>query len=386
MKLPVNCVAYKEASPAIYESAIKTLESVCPSIEFEQTSDSSGIIFFASGGSESEAIKLLDKNTPTILLAGKSNNSWASATEVKAYAGLNGYKTRLLGIEDPGLTAVLSTASTIKKAYCNLAKQRLGLIGDVSDWLVASDTSSDKLKEVLGVELVQLAYDNLPEYLSFPADQQFLEMFPRLTAQHDELGSISSFLKDTLAKNNLDALTIQCFKMVREKHVTACLPVAICNFNGIPAGCEGDITTIASIMLIKELTGQIAWMANMAAVHSESIFMAHCTVPIQLAESFEIKTHYETDESAAIEASLDLEEVTIFRMNKNLDKAFIAEGVIIDRPNRPGACRTQIEVSLPKEDINKLVDNPLGNHHLVIKGHVGKLVKMAMGYKKVEVV
>jgi L-fucose isomerase-like protein len=260
------------------------------------------------------------------------------------------------------------------------------LIGEVSDWLVASDITGKKLQEVLGIELVQLDYDKLPDYLSFPADEQFLKMFTHLTAQHSELGSISSFLKDTLDKHHLDALTIQCFKMVREKHVTACLPVALCNYNGIPAGCEGDITSIVSIMLVKELTGQIAWMANMAAVHPDSIFMAHCTVPVQLASSYEIMTHYETDESAALAASMDLEEVTIFRMSNNLDKAFVAEGVIIDRPSRPGACRTQIEVSLSKDDISKLVESPLGNHHLVIKGHVGKLLRMAMASKNIKLI
>ena len=104
-------------------------------------------------------------------------------------------------------------------------------------------------------------------------------------------------------------------------------------------------------MLLKELTGHIAWMANMVKVETDKILLAHCTVPLQYAKKTTINSHFETQLSAAVEADLNFDTVTLYRMNQQLDQVFIATGKVVGTPKNPDACRTQIEVALPPRNL-----------------------------------
>jgi L-fucose isomerase-like protein len=379
-KIKLKFIAFTNAELPVFDQIKSKLDTI-HGLNYEATEEDFDALFFVSGGSEQFAISSLVKGSINLLIAGKENNAWAAATEVKAWANQNGFEAVMIPANDLSNSKNLEQYIHIKRSFDRLKGQRLGLIGEVSDWLVASSVSQSDMMEKFGIELINLPYDQLQDYLDFPADEQMGVLFPSLSAQQSELASISSFLKDTVKQKRLDAMTIQCFRMVREKEVTACLPVALMNYNGTPAGCEGDLASIISIMFLKETLGQIAWMANVASVDESSILLAHCTAPLQLAGSVEIKTHYETDLSAAICADLDMEEVTIFRMNSELSKAFIAEGVVLAKPAHQWACRTQLEVGLKEEDLVKLRHNPLGNHHLVVKGHQSSFLKTAMQLK-----
>ncbi|MDP3443578.1 MAG: hypothetical protein Q8T08_12035 [Ignavibacteria bacterium] len=292
--LKVKFVAFDQATPDLFAKAESKLRRQCASLLFETSDKRADIIYFISGGSELEAVNTLDKSLSTLLLAGAANNAWAAATEVKAFANQNGIETQLVSFDTINLEEQLIQHLKIISSFEKLKGQRLGLIGSVSDWLVSSDVSAETLKKVFGIELIQLPYEELEDYLTYPEDPQMKTLFPNLIQQQSQLGSVSSFLKDVVAQNKLDAITIQCFRMVKEKSVTACLPVALINHNGIPAGCEGDLVSISAIMLVKALTGIIPWMANMVAVESTHILFAHCTIPLQHSKYFEIYTHYES--------------------------------------------------------------------------------------------
>ena len=76
----------------------------------------------------------------------------------------------------------------------------------------------------------------------------------------------------------------------------------------------------------------------------------------------------------AVQGKFKYDEVSIFRLNNNLSKAFLSSGKIEDRPQRNDSCRTQILVNIPSGDIQKLKEKPLGNHHLIIpENHIALL-------------
>ncbi|PKP54108.1 MAG: hypothetical protein CVT92_00835 [Bacteroidetes bacterium HGW-Bacteroidetes-1] len=376
-------LAFTEAPDEVITEAEMKLISLNPDLKFERVEENADGVYFVSGGSENFARESLLPSEINILIAGKENNAWAAATEVKAWASQHDLQSVLISADEPNFVVHLHQYVMIKQSYTRLKGQRLGLIGEVSDWLIASSFTPELVMQKFGLELLQYSYGDLPDYLSFPDDKEFSAMFPSLQSQQKELTSISSFLKNTIAVNHLDGLTIQCFRMVRERGVTACLPVGMLNSKGLPVGCEGDLVSIFSIMLMKELIGQIAWMANLVSLNEESILLAHCTAPLKPSTLYQIKTHYETDISSAICAKLEMDVVTIFRINNSLDQAFVAEGFVIDRPEYPWACRTQLEVSISHEDICKLNEKPLGNHHLVLMGRHAAYIRRALQVKQV---
>jgi len=119
------------------------------------------------------------------------------------------------------------------------------------------------------------------------------------------------------------------------------------------------------MMLGKELTGTVPWIANLNRVSETGCLLSHCTIAPGLVDNLAVRTHYETGEGTAIQGRFRSDRVTIFRLDNHLRKAFIASGTVTDRPREESACRTQIEVKLAPEDVRLLREQPLGNHHLV---------------------
>jgi L-fucose isomerase-like protein len=157
---------------------------------------------------------------------------------------------------------------------------------------------------------------------------------------------------------------------VQKDNVTACLPLARFNNEGIPAGCEGDITAIAGMMLCKELTGISPWIANINKASDEVCMFSHCTIAPGLVTDFSVKTHFETGKGTAIQGNFKGDLITIFRFDNKLSKAFIATTNITGRPKSATACRTENEVKLLRQ-------SPLGNHHLIFPGDCKRLLHLA---------
>ncbi len=394
MPVKVSAIAHRQASKAYVDKTFNRFTKAFPQQIWERSAEKPDILLFVSGGSEHEAIHLLHPEKFTLLLAGFHDNAFAAAMEVKAWADARNMPTQLLplvysesdsGKPDDATNNQLLKFIQVWKAFQSLQHKKAGLVGKVSHWLVASAVDPGLFKRQLGVELINLPWEKLPSYDNQPPDTDFMKAFhiPGKNHLKAEAG-IHSFLKMIIEKYGLDALTLECFEMVNHKKVTACLSLALLNSQGIPAACEGDLASLAGMMLIQALIGEIPWMANVAAVNHESILFAHCTAPLNLLTEFRINTHFETDLSAAVQGRIEANEVTIFRLNEKLDKAFIATGRIISRPELPHACRTQTEIVMDQKDIRMLRENPLGNHHLIIPGNHPDLLHLACRIKKID--
>ncbi len=393
MPLKVSVIAHRQASEALIQEGYRHFSNLFPGLHWEASDTIADIILFLSGGSEQDAIKLLKPGNTTLLLAGVDDNAFAAAMEVKAWAGENKLPVILLPLGDrknklsekyPATFETVNHYARAFDAFSQLNGKRAGLIGQVSHWLVASNVQPEIFRKQLGIDLIKLPWKDLPSYTSLPPDEQFLELFSKhLNKGLKTEAKVHAFLKHVTQKYELDALSLECFEMVNDKDVTACLSLALLNSQGMPAACEGDLVSLAGLMLIQALTGEIPWMANVAAIHEESVLFAHCTAPLHLLTDFSVNTHFETDKSAAIQGRFKADQVTIFRMNDKLNKAFIASGQIISRPELRYACRTQTEIAMDPECINTLWNLPLGNHHLIIPGNHTELLHLACQMKQI---
>jgi len=360
-----------------FKNADKRMEQLIPSGEFEVIEFNPDILFFLTGGSEKFAVEQVSAGNFYILIGSRHDNSYASATEVKAWLNDRNIPSMLLDEEDAGTAAVFKDYQTAKQALKNLQGKRLGLIGQVSDWLIASSIQSDVLKAKLGIELIEIPWSQLPHYSGFEASGAFLNTFSgEKYFDLTETAQVHEMLADTIRKQNLDAITVECFPLVQKESVTACLPLAKFNNEGIPAGCEGDLTAITAMMLCKELTGIIPWIANTNKVTDDACLFSHCTIAPGLVSDSSVKTHFETGKGTAIAGDFKGDAVTIFRFDNRLSKAFIATGNITGRPKSDSACRTQIEVKLSGDHVKMLREKPLGNHHLIFPGDCRDLLHL----------
>ena len=376
-KLNIKLLAFQGAPDAVFKNAVTRIENLVSPENYTLVESNPDVLFFLSGGSELPATKQVSAGNFYLLIGSQHDNAYASATEVKAYLNDRNIPSLLLDEEEAGTAAILNDFLIVKKALGNLHGKKLGQIGQVSDWLISSAIPADILEDKLGIKLNVIPWNELAHFSEFKASEPFLNSFSGFTQMDlTETAKVSELLTNTIQKQNLDAITVECFPMVQKDCVTACLPLARLNNEGIPAGCEGDITAITGMMLCKELTGIIPWIANINKVSEEVCMFSHCTISPGLVSDFSIKTHFETGQGTAIEGDFKGDLITIFRFDNKLSKAFIATANITGRPKSPTACRTQIEVKLMANEVKLLRESPLGNHHLIFPGDYTRLLQL----------
>jgi len=366
--LRVKLLAYRGAEQPIFDQGKAQFLNLVNAERVEFVENKPDLLFFLSGGSERPATDILDQGHFYTFLAGKAGNAYAAATEVKAYANQQGIRTMLLDSDDLRTPAHLTRLVDVLEGLQRLQGQKLGLIGEVSEWLIASRIAPQRLKDKLGIELKHIPWDSLPVYHSQPVSEELLDTFHSQTFDLHDTGRVHTLLQECITSRGLDAITVECFSLVTKHSVTACLPLGKFNAEGVPAGCEGDIVSIVGMMLAKETTGIIPWMANTVQVSETGSFFAHCTIAPNLTDDITITTHFETGKGTAIQSTFTADEVTLFRLDQTLSKSFLTTGRVLKRPRHDTMCRTQVELQLPPAAVRALQENPLGNHHLILPG------------------
>ena len=373
MTFSVKSLAYRGAPEHIHSVALENLQ-LRFGMEMIKT-DHPRLLMFLTGGSEAEAVKYLDPDNFQILLASGKTNALASAMEVKAYSNQHGFRNVLLNLDDAADKLLFEKYVSVLSELEALKGKRLGLIGEVSDWLVASVVDAEVMKKKLGLELIRIPWKDAGDFRDFESDEAFIEHFHG--CKHYDTGNasrVNSLLIKLIDDHQLDAITVECFSLVQENEVTACLGLSWLNDLGIPSGCEGDLCSILGMMLLKGISGEMPWMANVASIKENEVLFAHCTAPTAILSEYHVNTHFETGKGTAVNGRFSTPDVTMFRLNNTLEKLFYAHGKVVDGMYEKHACRTQLHVEFEPDTIKELKENPLGNHHLVLAGnHMNEL-------------
>lgn len=380
--LNVAWAAHSGAVPGTALLAEEFMSRLLPPEAFRMTDIHPDIILFMSGGSERRAIDMADPERPVLLLSIRGNNAYASATEVMAWMTNNGRVAILSDAADAAESGLLNNWHTVTGAWKKLRGSVAGLAGTVSEWLVASDVSAETLLGRFGISLKAKPWSGLPDFAKSEPDRVLMKRFhgqdlPDL----EDAARVLTLIRRVIRDNNLDAIAVECFSLVQERKVTACLALAQLNAEGKVATCEGDLASMAGMMAIQALTGSVPWMANTTRLTDKSLVLSHCTTPFDLVKDLTLRTHYETGISLAVDGEINASEVTVCRFSEKLDRAFIAAGKVVSRPRLAEACRTQVEIELSTESLRELRERPLGNHLLLLPGNHHKLLRLACRYK-----
>ena len=127
------------------------------------------------------------------------------------------------------------------------------------------------------------------------------------------------------------------------------------------------------------MTGESSFQANPSRIDvaENTMVLAHCTMPYDMAKSYGYDTHFESGIGVAIKGELKEEPVTVLRLAKDLKTYWVAEGRIVGNLSESSLCRTQIEVRLDDGySVADLLHAPCGNHQIVFYGrHRDEVVK-----------
>lgn len=349
-------------------------------VENQESTAMFSVLFIETGGAEQKFIKIeKDLPRPIILLSDCLNNSLPACLEIKSFLANNNEDCILLFGKEKDIASALIEISKIEIAKRYMNDINLGVIGKPSDWLIASIIDYQKAKEIFNVNIIDITSKQLKQEI----DKGVLEDIPHL----DKLKSLAkdenvlngalaiySGLKRIIEFYKLGGLTIRCFDLIEEYQNTACLALAMLNDEGIIATCEGDVPSMLSMLIVKAACGKESFQANPSKIvfgdetEGNTILFAHCTIPMNMCNKVEFMTHFESGLGIGLRGKLNLGEVTIFKLARNLKDYLLITGDIKSNPELVNYCRTQIEVKVQDEDIYQFINKSFGNHVIISYG------------------
>lgn len=352
--------------------------------------------FVVTGGTEEKVLQLQSErkktieNETVILLAHPNNNSLPASLEILARLLQDGEIGKIVYLDDNTNKNWPDDLEKIVRhltVFHQLKRTKVGLIGQPSEWLVASSPDSATIKNVWGPVVINIELEELKSLIEEIKDEQINDDYHYFTDRATEVKEpskkelksvvkIHAALKQLIQKHGLTSVSVRCFDLVTDLKTTGCYALSRLNDDGIIAGCEGDLVSTLGMMWANYLTDQIVWMANPAQMDeaNNSIWLAHCTVPTSMVESYKLRSHFESGLGVGIQGVLSKGKVTILRLGgKNLDKIWVSNGEIIESGSSENLCRTQVKVKLHgSSKVSDLLTAPLGNHILLMRGSYTK--------------
>ena len=326
------------------------------------------MIYVRTGGTEGIFLRMLPElrnksRQPFYLLTSGKSNSLAASMEILSYLQQHGLKGEIIHGSVDYIVRRLQLLARVENVYNRLRGTRLGVVDEPSDWLISSHADKGRVKELLGIELVDIPMTALLDGIR-------------------QQGTIYEALKNLVERNRLQGFTLRCFDLLTAVKDTGCMALAKLNAEGFVAGCEGDGPAMLSMMITRALTGVSGFQANPANINPETgeLLFAHCTIPLDMVERYELDTHYESGIGTGVRGYMKPGPVTILKVSGDLSRSFVAEGELIENQAKPDLCRTQQVIRLSdKQQAAYFLTNPIGNHHIVMPGHHGEELQSILG-------
>ena len=355
--------------------------------------------FVQTGGVEREVLRRYRSRVQQgraglmLLIAHPAHNSLPAALEILAQVRQENGTGRIYLLKGPDdsqtLSEIAQTALCLE-ANRKLSEDRLGVVGASSDWLVASSHRPEVVTVRFGTKVVPLSVEELRANIAkdpAPANGPEFAAWDRAAGAEGvtregfaRAAGVSRGLEELVKTYRLSAVTVRCFDLVVQDGTTGCLALSRLADQGVTAGCEGDVPSVLLLRWLWHLTGKAGWMANPSDldVRKGELLLAHCTVPLGLVGEHRLKTHFESGLGIGIDGTFSNGPVTLLRLGgANLDRWWGAEGSLFESRHEDGLCRTQVRVRIPPAAAAELLEAPLGNHLVLVPGHVKALFREA---------
>ena len=357
-------------------------EEICLVEAEELSGEAFSMVYVASGGSEGvfleKYLKHLSSRPLYILTSGESN-SLAASMEILSYLQMNDKEGEII---HGSINDVAERIKALRNAYSAIDRMngmKLGLIGESSDWLIASKDTDEYYRKKLKLSVQKIEMRELIEEINKGGyiENQWTRALKDKGYDSQEIEkslNVYGAMKRIVERYGLSGITVRCFDLLDTVYTTGCLGLAILNAEGIYAGCEGDVPALMSMVILGEISGNPVFMCNPSRIDTENgeMVLAHCTLPMNMFSEYRLMTHYESNIGVAIQGHIPEENCTIFKTSYLLDRYFAKEGQIIGNLREAQLCRSQIRLKL--DDFSYFLNRPIFNHHLIALGSHKKAI------------
>lgn len=336
------------------------------------------VVYITSGGTAFRFRQIsANLEGPFYFITTPTENSLAASMEILAYLMEAGKRGEIIHGSVEQSSDRLGKILQATQLHTALHETRFAVVGYPD--LISSSVNTELLKKNFGIELVGITmeefYDEIRkgEYVAnkYTDELKTKEFDPE---QIEEGLVIYGSLRRLVDRYQADGIAVRCFDLLDSFKHTGCLGLAILNAEGVWAACEADTRSLLSMFILGRLAHSPTFMANPSVIDVErkEIVLAHCTLPLDMPESYSLMTHFESGIGIGVKGELDEGVYTLFKCWENGDY-FVQRGQLLENLASPFLCRTQVKLKV--DDVQSYLTKPLSNHQILCKGDHVELVE-----------
>lgn len=227
---------------------------------------------------------------------------------------------------------------------------------------VVKDISEEQISIVLerSKNYVKLNYNgSVEEKLAISLYQNLKSMINNSSSSYEKSG-IKGFA------------CLDCYYIMRRRKVAPCLAVSMLLGEGYLIACQRDLSSLFAMLLLKLLTGQPSWIADVSILNREnnSLILSHSCFNLTMSNKAEATLHPLTKLPYAIRAEINPgKKVTLLTIDPVNEEFDVEIGEIINLSKyRKDLEATQIEVRLISTHVDDFLRKSHRGHYIVTWG------------------
>ena len=203
-------------------------------------------------------------------------------------------------------------------------------------------------------------------------------------------------LKRIAQAEKADALMMECLSGLRipHQHCPPCMGFMSLRDEGFPIGCQADLSSTLTLMLVQELFGKPGFQQNAAMDTERNLYFgSHCTSPSKMngpdgpAEPYALRSHAEAGWGCVPRVLFRKgQEVTLAQyLPGKSPQMYVYTGKVVDCPPIPptGGCRSNLLMSVNEVDD---VCDVKGMHQIIFYGNHGGALRSFCQLHNIQVV
>jgi len=429
-KQSISCITYASLK---YWTEESKLEKTFKEIEKNISEELDSVVFFRiTNEADLSKVLLEDKNSTALMipLSGSVQTMMLKATNIyKAICICPGYDKRIIStrrakqvLEKNAAPAFMDFYSVIKqkgvltqvfKGFFDLNKlfraaraadrlngAKILLIGETESWVISATRNLDIIEQNFGVKVVHRELSELYSIYKYnkiqDKENDYSNKWIKLAKGIKEPNNsdisnasiLTSSIMEMVKQYDCDAVVLACFSLLNQFGTTGCMALSELNdsINYI-GGCEGDLDSGLTLMLMKAISDKPGWMANPIVMDDNIVQLSHCSAPLNMngknKSEFVLRSHHESGIGVSPQVKLDNEEIiTLCRVGKEMSAINLFIGKTVIAPRLP-VCRTQVSVVI--DSTEEYLESVLGCHLIITYGDYTEELKYFAKLKKLEI-
>ena len=277
-------------------------------------------------------------------------------------------------------------SSPANRALAAMQGARITVVGQRPDGFDTCDYDAELLRRLSGIEINTISLGSLFDKAR-RADRQRVATVRR--AARNELAGLDTVdqeqldrsfrvfcaLQDVQKDNASRGLAVRCWpEMFTEYGCAACGPMAMMNQQKVPSACEADVNGAVSQLLLQELAGEPAWMADLVDITpaDDTAVLWHCGLaPLSMRDPqspAQATIHTNRKMPLLHQFPIKPGAITLLRLSRarNQVKLMIASAEVIRAPMAFTGCSGTIRFGRSAADVARTIMEEGLEHHFAL--------------------